>query len=374
MTGSKIKACIIQCEAVHEEITPSIVKCLNDNDIPVDVYLNENILKRRGDIYKEIKGLNLNVIYTKFDGAKSWRILRENCNKVCYDLVIFSTYQFKSIIDYSSGFNSAVFGVVHNIKIFEESYIECKKNELDNILGLIVLADHVKTNLAKILIKYKNLPQLDSLITIYPHYWQNPEQLYFRREIDWNSKKLKIIVPGSVNFANRNFKEIIECIKNNPIIKEKLEIVIAGGGKNRQDLENEIQKLNLSNSFKFLKLNHLGWVEYPQYYEEISQSFACLPLSANKLYKTEKITSAIPTSIGFLIPAILPISQKDQYKIPSYSYSSSTNLNEFLNYLITKEKNYKNSDMFDKLYDHLNKNILENKNVFYKLLKNIKLQ
>jgi hypothetical protein len=55
----------------------------------------------------------------------------------------------------------------------------------------------------------------------------------------------------------------------------------------------------------------------------MSSSSFCLPLFLNKEYSTSKITSALPTSVGFGLPALIPADQAELYRIPSISYEES---------------------------------------------------
>ena len=45
---------IVQFEAVHEEVIPSVCHALKENGITPTVFLNHEILTRRGDIFAQI--------------------------------------------------------------------------------------------------------------------------------------------------------------------------------------------------------------------------------------------------------------------------------------------------------------------------------
>lgn len=322
--ASRLSCCIVQLESVHEEITPSFVHALNELGFHVDVYLPLQTLINKGDIYEFMTGLNASIYYWKPEKrAKTWKALRKTIESSGYSFCIFSTFQFPGCINFVKRLNIPIFGVVHNPIIFSDSIEKVGRDYFDKIQlkGLFVLAGHVKdalrSRLSHLDVRFASLP----VGVVKPYLWRQPHQVYAANQ---KIVKNKLVIPGGVNYRNRDLMGLLDVVEANSKISDSLCFVVAGGGADRPDFEQRVESRNLSNCFSFLPISELsGLVHYSDYYKAMSSSSFCLPLSLNKEYSTSKITSALPTSVGFGLPALIPADQAELYRIPSISYEES---------------------------------------------------
>jgi glycosyltransferase involved in cell wall biosynthesis len=312
------KVCIIQMEAVHEEIIPSLIHALNSIHIKPDVYINKNCKTRRGDVFERIIGLNACINYVPINGKSDWQNLQELIRDKNYNACIFSTYQRKSILDFSLELEIPVFGIVHNVSLFIEAFLTSRsaKAKQSLIRGIITLSEHVSTTLINEF-KYASATELE-ISCLKPYFWQDISTL--SSDIP-SLDSTTFVIPGGVNFANRDFKGLISAFSEISTSISQVHFIVAGGGRDRDSLEATVKDLSLDQYFSFATRNTLGWVEYKDYYECISSSAYVLPLTSNKAYLSTKITSAIPTSIGFCKPSLIPEEQKDLYGIPAFPFA-----------------------------------------------------
>lgn len=320
LTHGECKICIIQMEAVHEEIIPSLVKALNDNSIFPDVYINANCKRRRGDIFREIKSICCNIFYINIEKAQDWEDLKSTVHVESYDACIFSTYQHKGIINFSLSLDAPIFGVVHNVSLFKESFFTVGDPQArqNHVQGLIVLSQHVKDSIK---FELSNSAQIAIPIeVIQPFFWKT---FHINDHSLPNSSGIKYAVPGGVNFKNRDFFGLVDALNNSSVKRISANFSILGGGKDREKLFQIVKEHNLSHCFSFAPQNKLGWVDYNHYYSLIRSSDVILPLAIDDVYNKNKITSAIPTSIGFCKPCLISQSMQQIYKIPAYKVKGS---------------------------------------------------
>lgn len=304
-------------EAVHEEIIPSLVKALNDNSILPDVYINANCKRRRGDLFREIKSICCNTFYINIEKAKDWEDLKSTVHKENYDACIFSTYQHKGIINFSLSLHVPIFGVVHNVSIFKESFFTVEDTQARQIYvqGLIALSKHVKDSIEFELSISNSTQAAIPVGVIQPFFWKT---FHINDQKLPNSSSIKYAIPGGVNFKNRDYFGLVDALSNSSVKRIDASFIILGGGKDREKLFNIVKEHNLSYCFAFAPQNKLGWVEYNHYYKLIKSSDIILPLAIDDVYTKNKITSAIPTSIGFCKPCLISQSMQKIYKIPAY--------------------------------------------------------
>lgn len=324
--SSRLSCCIVQLESVHEEITPSFVQALNELGFHVDVYLPKKTLINKGDVYEFISGLDVTVYYWKPEKrAKTWKVLRQSIESSGYSFCIFSTFQFPGCINFAKHLNIPIFGVVHNPIVFVDSVEKEDEGahyfDQINLKGLFVLAGHVKDalldGLSGLDARFADVP----IGVVKPYFWSQPHQVYAG---DQKVSRNSLIIPGGVNYRNRDLLKLLDIVEGNSIILENLRFVVAGGGVDRPDFEKRVADRKLLGCFDLLPVSEMsGFVLYSDYYRALNESSFCLPLSLNKEYSTSKITSALPTSIGFGLPALIPTDQAEIYQVPSISYEGS---------------------------------------------------
>jgi hypothetical protein len=313
------KICIIQMEAVHEEIIPSIIHALNALFIKPVVYINADCRTKRGDIFQLTGNIEADVKYVPIKGKQDWRDLEEQIRSQRYDACIFSTYQRKGILDFSLRLGCPVYGVVHNVELFIEAFLTSAhaKSRLEEIQGLITLSKHVRDRLVHEFM-YASTRSLRST-WIKPYFWLDQK---VESDEELAEKPRTFTIPGGVNFANRDYQGLVSAIQSLSLGHDEAHFYVAGGGRDRDPLAKLLDETKLSAHFSFAKSNELGWVEYRDYYSCISRSDYLLPLTANNSYLSTKITSAIPTSIGFCKPSLISREYGQLYGIPAVFYQN----------------------------------------------------
>lgn len=292
------------------------------------MYLNERTRSRKGDIYEFYQDLKARVFYCNLDTTEKINRFSVYINTNGYRACLFSTYQGGNTIRFSQKLEMPTFGVVHNSKIFEDSLQKILCFDNDKLKGLFILEDHVRESLLLVIDKSLVFPSVD--INIFrPYYWRNASKLNLDSV---PIQPISIVVPGSVNFRNRNFPELLGALEENHKLQNTLRIVVLGGGKDRELLIGQVERKNLSAVFSFLPISSSGFVTYSSYFNALNGASFCLPLSANDNYEHIKITSAIPTSIGWILPALISKKINNIYNIPCFEYDSS--LSEGLESLI----------------------------------------
>ncbi len=283
------RCAIIQHESVHEAVIPTFIYCLNKADISVDVYLNENIKLKFGDIFENFTYDNCAIHYVKLDGRKDWELLADAVLVKEPDFVIANTFQRRGVMDWTISLGIPILAVVHNIARFIEN-----KNDIDLslVFQFITLAEHVKKNLIK---SCAEIGEGD-VDYINPVIWpvKNVEVL--------NESELRIIaVPGGVNFQDRDYGELVKYFVSNP--GSKLKIFIIGGGKDRDKLIKWVHDCGVQNNFEFTPLDDSGFVPYSSFIKALNKcSFVDGLIPDTTSYRTERITSAVSTAIGFCKP------------------------------------------------------------------------
>jgi len=121
------------------------------------------------------------------------------------------------------------------------------------------------------------------------------------------------IVQGSINLKRRNYYSLIPIFEK----YEKDNFVIRILGKGRE-LPNFLVKYK--NKIQFL--NDKNFVEYHNYFNDVSFILPLIDNSFNHLYFTKKYTSSIAYGMGYNIPFIAHTKLKEIYPIQGYFYSS----------------------------------------------------
>ena len=308
----KRRCAIVQLEAVHEEIIPSIVFALNGLDIVPDVYINERCRLLRGDIFEELPSLDLNLNYVSMEGMKAWEKLAETLSSSNPECVVISTYQRDGIAAWARTLNLPIIGFVHNAHIFLNAQ-ECVKSFQEHRAQLLTLAPHVCA--------YLNLRIDHSLIdrtgVLESVYWGSDREQTL--EVVSDEVPLVVAVPGGVSFRSRSFEHLTEVLRDGVSWQRPLQFYVLGGGSDRDRLEEIIEKHDLSHMISCAPIGKEGRVLYADYISGLRNSHILHPLAplAFGPYRDHKITSAIPTAVGFGLPIILDRWTSRVYRAPA---------------------------------------------------------
>lgn len=291
-----MKCAIVQHEAVHEEVIPSFIYIFSLLGVKVDVFLNKTIEYRRGDLFSEFDVIDANINYVDLNNKKDWDSLHSLIIKQQYDFIYSNTFQREGIMEWVLSLGKPVIGLVHNVKIFSDSNGQEKIKKFNNEISLFTLANHVSRSLKESFFDFGYQPKIfNATSCIWPRSNNDPYELNDVRTIG---------IPGGVNFDNRDFVSLVDAVVNNKDRISNLKFIVMGGGRDRVKLQNLCADKGIDSFFRFLDISsESGMVLYEDYVKEINSVTFIDPLTHNdSQYGSTKITSAIPTALGFLKP------------------------------------------------------------------------
>lgn len=309
--SSQRKDAILELTGVHEEVIPSLVDALPPG-VSADVFVNIRCRDMRGDIFKEIRGFSGNLRYLEIARAIDWVKLGHEIDAGGYAALIISTHQTEGIGAWADQRTLPVIATVHNPLLFQAAP-SCAKALSQGRLRCIVLAPHVAA-------RFHGLTRgavMDAIGVVEPVFWG--EGIGARAVADGPKH---VIVPGGVNYATRDFKGLLAALdapRVERMRKARVVLQIIGGGPDRAKLEDQIGENALGEVLELLPLSESGRVPYEAYVAALRRAWALYPLLplAPPPYRDHKITSAIPTAIGFGLPVVLDRWTASAYRVPA---------------------------------------------------------
>ena len=230
--------------------------------------------------------------------------------------VLINTYQRPGIAKFGSELGKPVLGIVHNPQIFL-SHKDCVETALAPNVGLMTLADHAASYLIA-----GQQSFMDKVASLTPLYW-GPE--IAQSDPDPTLRR-RVVVPGAVNFSNRNYDFLFDAFAQNPGLQGRLEVRILGGGPDRTALEIRVHEAGLDSAITFSTLNaDTGFVDHRVYFDDLRRAAFVLPLLPlnRQDYRTYKITAALSTAQGFCIPPLLDRWTAMVYRIPALEFQGT---------------------------------------------------
>ena len=303
-----MRAAILQTGGVHEEIVPSLVAALGPG-WEVSAWLNDKCRASKGDIFAEVPSPSLTVHYRALDGHPAWETLREDVLAFRPDVVIAATFQREPLAQFIDSLDLPVLGVIHNLRKAAQAPTVAKLIESGRCQP-IVLAEHVRAAFNR----SSSGAFIDRIGVVDPVNWGltgAPDPTCRR-----------IAIPGGVNATNRDFGGLLAALGPGGLGRKMAAkgavIDILGGGPDRARLQREAADSGLSELIRFAPLGASGRVHYSEYLHALRQGWALLPLIplSKGDYRDFKITSAIPTAIGFGLPMVLDRWTASVYRAP----------------------------------------------------------
>lgn len=302
------RAAILQPGGVHEEVVPSLVAALGPG-WDVQAWLSEKCRATKGDLFAEIPAPSLTAHYRAFAGRAGWDGVRDEITAFAPEVIIAATFQLDGVADFVDSLRLPAIGVLHNLR---------KAGRATRVSDMIaqgrcqplVLADHVRASYLR-----ANGPDLIDRITVV-------------EPVDWgpfgtsDGAVKRIVVPGGVNAENRDFDGLLDALSDTGMGQRMVAagavIEILGGGPDRVRLQSVVADRGLSNIVHFTPLGPSGRVPYGPYLAALRQAWALLPLIqlSKRDYRDFKITSALPTAVGFGLPVVLDHWTASVYRAP----------------------------------------------------------
>ncbi|WP_224814989.1 hypothetical protein [Hasllibacter sp. MH4015] len=301
-----MRIAILQTGGVHEEIVPSLIEAIGP-DARVAVWLNAKCRATRGDIFAEIPGLGAQVHDVRLEGQADWDALAREVHAFAPEIILVATFQRQGVAEFVAQFGKPVLGVIHNVPMALKSPLIATMIA-DGRCRPLTLAPHVAAHFHR----STKGAYIDRVGVVEPVHWGSPAQAQGRR---------LIAIPGGVNATNRDFDGLMAALADglaDDLAARDMALAILGGGPDRARLEAEVGRAGWQDIVRFAPLGPNGRVLYDAYLGTLRRAWALLPLIplSKADYREFKITSAIPTAIGFGLPLPLDRWTSAVYRCP----------------------------------------------------------
>ena len=292
---------IVQLEPRHEETLPSMVDAANRAGYRPVVMLSNRSKRRRGDIFAEVPGLDADVRYEAFNddsGLDRLTALAEDG-----DFVLMNSSNRRKSIDWAMGLRVPVFILVHSIEHFLEE--PSAQAALANPrIQFLTLSAHVMSELISRIGK----AYMDRVDVVEPCLWSvdDPKPA--------SGTPRRVAIPGAISLRTRDYPGLIRAVERDRKRFEGYRFVLGSGGEDRAAIEAETRAKGLEPWFEYLPLSG-DQVPQDVYMDSLRRAQVMLSLIPDDFdkYQKLKITSAVPTSIGFAVPLIM-----DRWSVACY--------------------------------------------------------
>lgn len=309
MTESPRRRClIVQLEPRHEETLPSMVDAANRAGYRPVVVLSNRSMRRRGDIFAEVPGLDADVRYDNFNddaGPKSGFGRLNEIAAGC-DFVVMNSFNRRKSIDWAMGLAKPVFIVVHSIDHFlEEPQTETALARPQ--VQFITLSAHVMSEL----IARVGKAHMDRVDVVEPCLWSVDDP------VPATGSPRRVAIPGAISLRTRDYPGLIRAVAENRRAYEGVRFVLGSGGDDREKIEAETKAQGLEPWFEYLPVSG-DQVPQDVYMDSLRRAQVMLSLIPDDFdkYQKLKITSAVPTSVGFGVPLVMDRWSAACYRAP----------------------------------------------------------
>jgi hypothetical protein len=301
MPNPRRRCLIVRLEPRHEETLPSMVDAANRAGYRPVVMLSNRSKRRRGDIFAEVPGLDADVRYEGFNDDSGYDRLTALASEC--DFVLMNSFNRRKSIDWAMSLKVPVIILVHSIEHFlEEPQAQVA---LDNPrIQFLTLSQHVMSELVARVGKAR----MDRIDVIEPCLWSvdDPKPA--------SGTPRRVAIPGAISLRTRDYPGLIRAVAENRKAFEGYRFVLGSGGEDREAIEAETKAKGLEPWFEYLPLSG-DQVAQDVYMDSLRRSQVMLSLIPDDFekYQTLKITSAVPTSVGFAVPLIM-----DRWSVACY--------------------------------------------------------
>ncbi len=314
------KAAIVEFSSVHEECVPALAHLLRLNAIEPTIYLNKRIKEGRPGFRARFPELADRVRFRELDTIPGRKSFYRHLARTDNDLLVINSFQLKGSSVSPEQWSGPVLGLVHNATILLNTE-ETRARVAEGRVGVLTLAQHVTGHL--LAADHETFADTATVTSTFPF----PPRV---RPI--RSGRRTIAIPGSVNFGSRNYQQLLDAVPGivDRVGADNIQISVVGGGgfgrgagpERRARLEEQVADRGLSEIFEFAEIDEQGFVPGGPYYAHLRGADFLLPSVPpdDPSFRTVKITSAIPTSIGLGVPAIVDRWTAAVYGLPAVVY------------------------------------------------------
>ncbi len=307
-----MKCAIVQLEAVHEEIIPSLIMAFAGAGISSEVFINQDAAAQRGDVFSAIGMSDAIVHNVPIEKRADWQALEERVREGGFEFICIATCQRESVAKWALKFNGPLIGVVHNVDMFRK--VDLLMNMFKRgRLSMLTLGAHV----ASFACRHLPARRMDAIGVMQPVYWGDAPERDAPLPSDGTRR---LAVPGGVKFETRDYLPLLDAVKElaSSSAGSGIRIDVVGGGADRAELMARADEAGLGEHFHFAPLMDTKRVGYDEYVAHLRHAHFLLPLNPPRFtpYHTHKITSAVPTSIGMCLPPVIDRWTHFSYRTP----------------------------------------------------------
>jgi len=298
MAPSPYAIAAFQMEAVHEDLAAGFFKVFSDAGFGCNGYMTDRIYESRGSFFDTVSHPDVEVEFVHLEGRPAWDALADRVRAQDPKFLYFNTLQRDGIARWADQFDVPILGVVHNPYLFQKAD-DCRALGRAGKLDVFGLAPHVRRKLIEC------MPELEGRAHVhYPYVWM-PEG---RDKYSVDPDVLDIVIPGAVDFANRDFEGLLNYLsQENDTMARPVVFSILAGGPDRKKLEDIILDRNLERFFDMANLDPTSRrVPHSVYLERLYNCHAILPLLpvGRTDYVESKVTTGVMAGIGIGRPII----------------------------------------------------------------------
>lgn len=302
------KCLIVQFEARHEEVIPSVIAACNAAGYRPTVALNRRILRLRGDIFELVRGGEAEIRYDRLSAepdelGSSWRELLTDG----VDFVVLNTLNRQKVATWAKNCGKPVIAIVHNVDQFMGNsafYEALNRPEF----SFLTLGPHVTSELLSRL----GEQHIDKFGQLTPCVLSDAPPIY---DV---SEPRKVVVQGNMTLRTRDYQGLINALSKYRGRWDNLTFEFPSSGEHRDEIEAMIVDRGLATQMQILPAGSRGEVPYSQLFESLRSATLLHPLIPKGFtqYQRIKITSTASMSVGFGVPVVMDRWSESCYRFP----------------------------------------------------------
>ncbi len=268
-----MKCAIVQFEAVHEEIIPSLITAFAAAGISSEVFINQNAAAQRGDVFSAIGMTMPSSTMCRSRSAPTGRRWRSASVRADFDIICMATCQRESVANWALKFDLPLIGVAHNVDMFRNVDVLMNMFKRGR-LSLLTLGAHV----ASFACRHMPARRMDAIGVMQPVYWGDAPERDAPLPSDGTRR---LAVPGGVKFETRDYLPLLDAVKELFFINGRagIRIDVVGGGSDRAELMARADEAGLREHFHFAPLMDTKRVGYDDYVAHLRNAHFLLPLN-----------------------------------------------------------------------------------------------
>ena len=318
------RVAIVQILAGHDECVPPLILVLNRLGVYADVYINNELLEKRGDLFESLGIEHQKFVVNQATNLKTVS-LPPSCNRVFWldvmgnkvkklillnqqhslPIMFWTTFAKKpsAVFEYCQEIGFHIYAFVHDARNGNLSRILAGLSSVTPVVFSTGMVDAFSHHTEKLKPLKFYLPPLSDLVK-----YQDCEN----RKTN-NKNQLRIVVPGRVTYARRDYDLLINFVET-LLSQASLSvepIFIIAGGVSGDDGKRFIDHLESKDLRKYFECPSTSLTSDDKPFMSYQQLFSCLiscdlAISNSLAIKGDhtKVSGAINLCINFKIPVL----------------------------------------------------------------------